>query len=159
MDIQHTSELFPKILADINTQAYTQEQLAECSAEKLATIREREDYIQAHPPTDIFLLAIKGSLADGGCRIALTTSMMILAFPDNKPVQVVKTIDSHCATVRSIPGKENAFYFSDEDSVALIESLLSNGGKIISAPQSSGEIVLPERDSVDENVSRLPGTC
>ena len=142
---QYTNELTADVLAELDKSPFTEEALANMSADALALIREQEKYVRQHPITRIYRLAVAGCLTrrggvgdefspnpeegykirlENGQWASVLTEGCTVTYPDGTQARIVTSTGSQFT---SIDGK----------GMALVNSLLDNGDEIISTPQNT----------------------
>ncbi|HDJ1442316.1 TPA: hypothetical protein PPN70_004781 [Serratia rubidaea] len=153
MSQQYTNELTPEILDGMDHSPFTSEQLAEMSGEARALIEEQEAFCRVHPVTAIYRIAVAGCLTDRGgigdefnpnpeegSKIRLENGQWVSVLTEDCTVTYP---DGSSARIVSSAGSQHAY---EGRGIALVGSLLSNGDRIISTPQSASMLI--ERDGV-----------
>jgi len=153
MSPQYTNELTPEILDGLDQSPFTPQQLAEMSDEARAIIEEQETFCRAHPVTAIYRFAVAGCLTErggigdefnpnpeegykilleNGQWVSVLTEGCTVTYPDGSRARIV----TGAGSLDTYEGR----------GIALVNSLLSNGDRIISTPQAA--FMLLERDGV-----------
>ncbi|MCZ3384986.1 hypothetical protein O3S68_22190 [Kosakonia sp. SOY2] len=153
MSQQFTNDQTPEMLAGMDKSPFTPEQLAEVNGEARALIEKQEAFCRAHLVKAIHRIAVAGCLTlrggtgdefnpnpevgykirqENGHWVSVLTVGCTVTYPDGSSARIVSSAGSK----HTCGGRE----------IALVGSLLSNGDRIISTPQSAGMLIV--RDGV-----------
>ncbi len=165
MPQQYTNELSPEILEGMDLPSFTQEELAEMNGEARAIIEKQNEYVQLHPVTDIYRMAVAGCLTrrggtgdefspdpeeghkillDNGQWASVLTEGCTVTYPDGTQARIATSAGSQ-------------FTSSDGKGIALVSSRLDNGDEIISTPQNSAFLVGRAGVPMPEDFLAMPG--
>lgn len=149
MTVQYTNELTPEILARMAESPFTSESLARMSDEARTLIEEQEEFELMHPVKAIYRVAVTGSLTERGGVVKAAWNGSETELQDGTKVSIalvgdeVVYADGTKASIVTGSGKDIT---RNGCEIALVDSLLSNGDRIISTPQVTGMLV--EREGV-----------
>lgn len=149
MTQQYTNELTPEILAGMGQSPFTPEQLAVMGNEGRARIEEQKTFCLTHPVKAIYRIAVDGSLTQRGGVVRAAWNGAEIGLTDGRRVNIAlegdEVVYSDGTTARIVTGSGKDIA-KDGRGIALVDSMLSNGDRIISTPQSANMLV--ERDGV-----------
>lgn len=146
----YTNEASSEFLSTLDKSPFTDRQLAEFSEEAVALIRQQQVHRKAHPAVAIFRLATDGSETRDGGVIQQGTTSLEITLENGQCVRVArvgdcaKYPDGSTAQIMTGAGQDN-------DHLALVGSLLSNGDQIINTPQAIGMFVLHDGISMKDD--------
>lgn len=149
----YTNEVSPEFLRSLNDSPFTEQQLATFNEQTLAIIRQRQAYVDAHPPVAIYRLATEGSQTRNGGVIQQATGPVEFTLDNGQHVRAAQKgdyvvyADGGTAQIVTTSGQKNSH-------LALVGSRLGNGDEIINTPQ--GHSLLVAREGVPMAEDFLP---
>lgn len=137
MNRQYNNELIPELLATMDQLPLTAEQLSGMNDETRALISDQQGYCRQYPVNAIYRIAVDGSLTIEGGTVRAAYNGNEIERSDGRKVNValasddVVYPDGRTAKVITGAGKMSEV---NGRGVALVNSSLDNGGRIISTP-------------------------
>jgi hypothetical protein len=138
-----TNEVSPEFLRSLNDSPFTEQQLAQFNEQALTIIRQRQAYVNAHPPVGIYRWATEGSQTRNGGVIQQATAPVEFTLDNGQQVRAAQKgfyvvyADGSTAQIVTASGQGNSH-------LALVGSRLSNGDEIINTLQGHSLFVARE---------------
>ncbi|WP_223549391.1 hypothetical protein [Pseudomonas sp. A-B-19] len=152
----YTNDVSPEYLRSLDNPHFTEQQIAQFHEHAQVVVRQQQAYIDTHPAIAIFRCATEGSHTRNGGVIQQGTGPLEFKLENGRSVRVARKGDyvlyADGSTAQIITGAG-----LDNNDVALVGSVLSNGDEIINTPQ--GGYVFIAREGVSMGEDFLPSVA
>jgi hypothetical protein len=153
LHLSYTNEVSPEFLRSLNDSPFTAQQLAQFNEQALTIIRQRQAYVNAHPPVAIYRWATEGSRTRNGGVIEQATAPVEFTLDNGQQVRAAQKGDyvvyADGSTAQIVTASGQGY-----SHLALVGSRLSNGDEIINTPQ--GHSLVMAREGVPMAEDFLP---